>query len=366
MEWPFMPVPSVPVPVTGAIVLSVLLAIVVTAGRQPRAEEHAGEPLPAGLDGIVHWQDEIELEENDTVLTVYPRMRLEPGGGFLVSDAGENQIRMYAADGRLLRHFAREGNGPREFRFIQRAARLPSGGVVGLDMANKGTVFDSTGTEVVHTFRPRVGPAHDFVVLDDSTLLIAGQVRGLTPRGAEARLHVWDLRRDTLLHSFFSPVVEGEAALLAANTVGFVSAAVRGDTIAAVFSLSDTVYLFRTDGTPLRKVPMPVAGFRRITARHAVPGGRGGVVEAREWIGSFSLVADLFWTGDGDFLVQYQDRVGTESHWRLLGMGPDGTRRFEATDTPHLLDVDRATGDLYFVKPGAPTPNVWARGVLAL
>jgi hypothetical protein len=88
------------------------------------------------------------------------------------------------------------------------------------------------------------------------------------------------------------------------------------------------------------------------------------VVEAREWIGSFSLVAHLFWMRDGTLLVQYQDRVGAEPHWRLLRMTARGERIFDALGTPYLIQADRASGALYFQKPGSLTPNAWTEARL--
>jgi len=83
------------------------------------------------------------------------------------------------------------------------------------------------------------------------------------------------------------------------------------------------------------------------------------LVSAREWFGRFSLISDVYWLHDGSFLVQYQDRVGVEPHWRLARVRRDGQPLFDSTDTPYLVSADPAGDTLWFVRPGSPTPNVW-------
>jgi hypothetical protein len=316
------------------------------------------------LESVVAWHGDIVLEENEDVVNVLAYATADPHGGFLVWDEQEGQIRRYGPQGQLLGHFGRKGQGPKEFQFPRGAIRRASGSIVAFDTYHRGAEFDATGSTVLRTFRTPVGPLHSALLLDDTLALLGGQIGGTSGDAAPERLHVWSLSADRVRRSFFAPLLSSPAHRLAANTAGFVSAALRGDTIAAVFSLRDTIYFFDPHGTARGQMPLPSGHFRRLAPERGLPSAKGGVVGAREWFGSFSLLSNVFWMADGTLIVQYQDRVGTEPRWRLLGVRRDGSRLFEVTDTPYLVTIDQATGWLYFVKPGAPAPNVWSRARL--
>jgi hypothetical protein len=316
-----------------------------------------------GLDQIVRWGRDITLEENDEVVNVIPHMALDPRGGFLVADQAENQIRRYDRNGRLLGHFARKGEGPGEFSVLIGALPLRSGGVLALNAFERGAVFDSAG-RVARTFHLPMESLYEARLLSDTLLLLGGAVPQGTQSPDRPRLHLWNLARGTMVRSFFVPRVRGRAHDLAASTVGIVSMDVRGDTVAAAFAISDTVYFFNLKGEALRKVPIPFRHFRPVSERRRIPGSDDDIVAAREWVGTFSFICDVFWLRDGTLLVQYQDRVGTEPHWRLLGMTAQGKPLFEEVDTPYLIRADPGTDVLYFRKPGALTPNVWTQATL--
>jgi hypothetical protein len=322
----------------------------------------SGDSAGAARDGAtplgshVSWTRSITLQENRNVVNVLIRAVADSSGGFLVSDEQEDQIRRYDSSGRLYTAFGRRGSGPGEFTYLTAAGRLPSGGVVAVDAMSRGALFDRAG-RVVRTFRVPVGPVKFAMPVGDTLLLLGGTLAD--PRGGDpdARLHLWDLRSGRLLRSFLPVRPRTGAHRFAANTAGLIGADVRGDTIAAVFALSDTVYLFDLQGRRLGAVPITARGLRRFDPAIRLP--RMDLVSAREWFARFSLVCDVFWLRDG-FLVQYQDRVGVEPRWRLARMSRDGRTRWESADTPHLLAVDRATETLWFVHPGSPTPNVWS------
>jgi hypothetical protein len=311
------------------------------------------------LDEAVEWEGELTLDENEQTINVIVRAEVDPRGGFLVADEREGYVRRYDGNGRLLAQFAGRGHGPGEFTNLLRAVRLPDGTVAAFDIFQRAAVFDSAGETLLRTFRTPVGPLHAVKVLDDSLVLLGGQI----PPGRE-RLHVWDMSRDSVIASFFSPVLPSRAHEMAAGSAGWVGMDVRGDTLAVVTSLSDTVYLVSMQGEVRERIPLPSTGLRRLDPRKPLPDARGGLVAAREWFGSFSLIADIHWIGD-TFVVQYQDRVGPTPEWRLIGLTRQGRRTFEVLDAPNLLAVDPAIGLLYFVSPSSVTPNAWRVARLA-
>ena len=335
-----------------------MLIAALAACRGDRADAVAApREVFTPLDAHVAWGRTLALEENDAVVNVLIRATPDPRGGFLVTDEQENQVRRYDANGRLLLTFGRRGPGPREFSGLNRAFRLASGGLLAVDATAHAAVFDSAGAELERTFRIPVRQLKMAYLLNDSLLLLGGQVQDERAGDPDARLHLWDLHANRLTGSFFPVRSTTESHRFAVNTAGLVGVAQRGDTVAAVFALSDTIHLFDAAGRPLGTVPLRAEGLRRFDPAMRMP--RMDLVSAREWFGRFSLVSDVWWLRDGSFLVQYQDRVGVEPRWRLVHLARDGRRIFESKDTPCLVAVDPATDTLWFVKPGSPTPNVW-------
>lgn len=336
-----------------------VLIVALAACRGERADAAAApREVFTPLDAHVAWGRTLTLEENDDVVNVLVRATPDPRGGFLVADEQENQVRRYDANGRLLFTFGRRGQGPREFVSLNRAFRLASGDLLAVDAASHAAVFDSAGAELERTFRVSVGQLKMAYLLNDSLLLLGAQIQDPRQGDPDAHLHLWDLRANRLAGSFFTVRPTTDAHRFAANTAGLMGAARRGDTVAAVFALSDTIRLFDFAGRPLGTIPLRAQGLRRFDPAMRMP--RMDLVSVREWIGSFSLISDLWWLRDGSFLVQYQDREGPEPKWRLVHLARDGRRLFESKDTPLLVAVDPATDTLWFVRPGSPTPNVWA------
>jgi hypothetical protein len=299
----------------------------------------------------------ITVEENDAVVNVNPSLVPDPWGGFLVVDVSESQIRRYSEDGGLLWHAGRRGQGPGEFTAPVGVGRLPAGRVVAAERNGRLTFFDSTGSTVDRTVETRIAQVAEMVVVDDSTLLLSGIGRG---GAAGPRLHLWNVGRDTLLRSFFAPF-PNQRNRAAATVAGYTEAAVRNDTVAAVFAASDTVYLFTLDGRPAGQLPLASAHFRPAPERE--PGRTiTHPVERAQWVSTFDFTAEVGWLPDGSLLVAYQsidaDRALTR-RWHLLGMTRRGERTFEYRDFSRLLGVDARSGLVYLVDPSAEAPNEW-------
>lgn len=306
------------------------------------------------FEDVVHVVRDVDLQEAKGVINVSPRVTPDPRGGFLVADSQEGQIRLYSSSGALLRHFGRVGRGPGEFRHVTAAARLPSGDIVAADMAGVLTIFDELGSRVLRTSRTPLGPLYSLAVLDEDHVALTGRIGG-TP--GSPLVHVWDLRAERLVRSFFRapappPGFEGAYAF-----AGSADLAVRGDTVAVVFALTDTIYLYERDGTPVGKVPWTARHFRPITK----PMPRG-VAPARfqRWTESFSAAAQLFWEPDGDFNVAFFDMIGHEATWRLIHMDRSGSEFLEIPDAPKLLSITPTDSSLVFMRPGSEEPNLWS------
>lgn len=297
----------------------------------------------------------IEVEENEEVINVVPRVSLDPRGGYLVADAAEAQIRRYDADGGLTAAFGRKGNGPGEFQHLTAAFRTRDGRIAAAEMSGRLTWFDAAGAEVVRVQSTDVGPLYDAAPMNDSLVLLVGR------RAArDELLHVWNRRAERISASFF-PVPSHPPELAGAYLfAGAADAAIRGDTIAAVFALTDSVYFFSLDGTLQDRTAIPFRHFRPV--RDPMPGGAAPVREFVEWSEGFSSISQVSWTADGNLLVEYFDISDNFPAWRLIHLTRTGHRVFfEARDTPRLLAADPITGSVLLVAPGAEAPNRWAR-----
>ena len=330
----------------------ILLLALVACGRDtPRP------PPPAESDARISYLRSFRVDENDEVVNVTPKLVADPRGGLLVADVSESQIRRYTDEGKLLWHVGRRGQGPGEFTAVNVVGRLPSGQVVAGDRSGRLTFFDSTGQALIRTVETRLMQMEEMVVVNDSTLLLSG----VGPAGRTGpRLHVWSTARDTVVHSFFAPFSRQRNPAVA-QTAGYTEAAVRGDTIAAVFGASDTVYLFTMNGRAAGQFPIPSTSFRPAPLeppRRTIT----DPVERAQWISTFDLMADVEWLPDGSLLVAYQSIDGDRAltrRWHLLGVSRDGRRTFEYRNFSLLVGTDPRSGRVYLVDRTAEAPNQW-------
>jgi hypothetical protein len=295
----------------------------------------------------------LTLEENADVINVAPAVHVNrDGSGFFVVDAREARARMYDPDGTLVYQFGSRGQGPGEFRSPLAGYRWDAETLVVADRGN-GLIQFRGPARVLQTSQLPFQPLYGALPLSRTRTLVMGRLPGRA--GAPATLlHVWSLEADSLVASFF-PTPGDSVQQLAARNFGWAGAAVHGDTIAAVFALSDTLYLFDIGGDPLGRVPLPIPGFRPMTE---LPGAEADDPERLErWLSRYRFVNHVFALADGTFVVQYESPEGRESRWNLLGISGDGRVRFSLQDTPRLLATH---GDeLIFQSPDSLTPNRW-------
>ena len=130
------------------------------------------------------------------------------------------------------------------------------------------------------------------------------------PRSEEQNLlHL--VEDDTsMVHSFF-PTPGDSFARADALHYGYASFAVRGDTVAAVSALTDTLYVFGSDGTELERVHIPFREFLSMP-----PPSTDGSGDPQGRLDEGHLISDLHWLADGSMVFQYQRphdaiRIGT-------------------------------------------------------
>jgi hypothetical protein len=336
-----------------------VLGIVLCAAGCDRPEA-ARPALPdaIALGEAVRWTGRVGLEENPQALVVSPFVNVDSRGGFLVADQQEAQVRRYGADGRLLWRQGRKGAGPGEYSGPTGAVRLPSGEVLAVDGTGRLTRYDSAGTSVLQTTETEIHRVEELVLVDEHTVLVGGVLQGELDA---PRLHLWDVRSGRVLGSFFSPLRNARNRTVSV-VAGWTKASIRGDTVAAIFSTSDTVYLFTTRGREIGKIPIPSRFFR-----HGPAGGPDRTLtnpgEQARWMSQFDFVEGVHWLPNGSLLVAYQNMRPERALQRqrhLVHMTRAGRRLFEIRDGPRLLEVDGRSGNVIFVDPGAEVPNRWA------
>lgn len=182
----------------------------------------------------------------------------------------------------------------------------------------------------------------DAVPLDEGEVLVVG--RSLAPLGP--LLHRWDAGRRRLTASFFRPPVP-EDYLFAATVAGRPGVARRADTLAAVFSLSDSLSLLAPDGSLLRRLPIRPSAYR--LAADVPVEGEPETFSA--WVEEAWFVMDVFWPEGGPLLVQTGRSEGAAGfRTALLGLTPSGRVLFDLAEAPRLAAV---AGDrLYFLEMG--------------
>jgi hypothetical protein len=298
-----------------------------------------------------------DLTFSDSAASSSIQVYLDPRNGFLVADGGQSQIRAYSDSAQLLWSVGRAGGGPSEFQQLRSVARTPQGQVVALDNTGKVSIFGPSGT-LVRTAPTGLSPAYNSWLLNDTTLLISGRFTG---NSNSPLLHVWSLNQNRILASFFNVPAHDPAYDEAYRFSGWANAAVLGrDSIAVVFPLADTLYLYHSSGREIGKFKLPLDNFRRLSS----PGPKDDAPESSiEWRQSYTRISQVFRSPDGSIYVQYFNLKGLEPAWGFSRMFLDRDhlyKRFEIQNTNRLLGVSPKDSMLYFLRADLLESTVWS------
>lgn len=287
----------------------------------------------------------LTLEENEEVITVIPIMSAGRTGELIVVDEREAQVRLYGEDGSLRTVIGRRGEGPGEFTYPVSASRTEDNRIVVGDISRI-TVFSPEGG-----FESSVGniPMTLLIGVKDlgaDRFLLLGPGRGDVDQ--PRFLHIWDSAAEQVERSFL-PMGLPPAQRPAGRSFPQVSAVIEGDTIWAVWALSDTLYKFSRGGERLAAAAMPLP-----QPTGPVPVIEG-VVGGREAVSGLTQVADVFLLGNGEVAVQAARSGVLGFETDLLIMDRVGQPKLQLSKSPRLLLVD---GDeFYFDDPASILPN---------
>ncbi|MGH7575409.1 MAG: hypothetical protein ACREM1_09850 [Longimicrobiales bacterium] len=340
--------------------------LIITGGcRADDSQRAAASTSREALPLEIQWADSIVIEEEPPVVLVQPEVSIDPHGGFLIADEREARIHRFGFDGVLEWTAGGRGGGPGEFRSVVAVRRLPGGEIIAADRNATVTVFDSIAKEILLAQKTGLTRVEDMEVLDSSRIVLAGASGG---DPALERIHVYDFRASAILGSFFR-ALDGVNNLDAASVAGWVELSVRSDTIAAIFSVKDTLFLFDRSGASVRRIPIATTNFRRVYAQPPSGPQPDNPSRMAEWLSTFDLVADIHWLDQNRLLVPYQSIGPTEAlerTWHLLVVSSDGRHLWELRDATRPLVSDSTAGTIIFVSPNSMTPERWSVGHLQL
>lgn len=306
-------------------------------------------------------QKEVTLEERAGVLTVEPHVTLAEGM-IWVLDSREMQVRAYDSAGQLLLTFGRSGRGPGEFSSPVRLL-VSDSQIVVVERTRPFSLWQRNAgeSEVEYLGGVRLPDQlypNDARFLPGNRLLLATVIDPSDPERVPLGLHFGEVRTGldeiTLKSSTVATAIPHELRL-AYGTSGWTSVAARGEKLAVAVSLQDTVRLLDGELEEESKLVLPTANFRRVEPPPST------VQESRQaridWVGSFSVIGELFFISDDTLVVQYQDFVDLVPEYHLLGMNLQGEPLFQIRNTPRLLAWDEGNHRMLAYRDRESLPN---------
>ncbi len=348
-----------------SLLLAVALALASCEGSGAPPEQGASQAGPPSasppaaaepIDTLAFGQAfevvrELDLEENDRAMVVEPMVSSDGSGTLLLAEPMEGQVNVYGTDGSLKAVVGRKGEAPGEFQLPLTAHRAQNGEILIADMLLQRITFHPPGEggdpEVVPAPIPVVFSVQD---LGSGRYLLSGTE---TDRPRPRLLHIWDRASGSIERSFL-PVGLPDRVLPAAATFPTSSATLEGDTIWAVWALSDSLYKFDLSGERLAVLPLPLP---RPGAIPSLAGGPGDPREMQRALESVTQVYKAFVLGNGHKAIASMQRRGFDSVWDLVIVDRQGDLVWSAANMPSLMTVD---DDLFYFKhPDSSLPNRW-------
>lgn len=315
------------------------------------------------LSDVVVWTDSLQLEEPKGVYTVAPEVRID-SSEIIVTDLKESEVRIYTHSGKFKTAFGKKGNqAPGALNGPTAALRLSSGQFLVPDMLNGNiSLFDEEGNFIERHQRVVVRGNLVHNLSGDNVLLIG--LRKSNP-GSHPLLHHFSPITGKIEKSFFPhPAPIGSYGNYL-TTIGRIAIAdVRGEIIAAAFSIFDTLYFYNSDGTLRQKLDLQLSHFQKLEKPDREISSRE---RYEKKLTTHSRMTGVFWINDQTLLLQYRQTTDLEPltvRSYLAAVTRDGNVLFEISEVPELLAVDPENQKLYFDDPDHDAPNHWIVGRL--
>lgn len=292
--------------------------------------------------------DSILLEERADVVTVSPVLFMDPQGGFLVADRREHQVRVYSGAGALEAVAGGGLHGTDSLRRPHGVDRLSNGDIISTTLAPGRLVIVPTREEKAVRFIPvPLTPLRGVRVLDAHHVLLTGKDAPYPTN----LLHIWDTQRGEIVRSFFPPPIGLDSIVV--SSLGRAHVALRGNRLAVIHELSDTLHVFDRRGNRVSRVRIPVESF--VFPVGPPPPSIGSIPEAVAWSDRFTFLSDVFWRDNGAIVVQWSLGSGDSLTWGLVQMDTLGQKMWMLPRTPRLLGL--RDGRFFFQDPNPGSPN---------
>lgn len=293
--------------------------------------------------------DSLVLEESETVVTVQPKVSVDPKGGFLVADSREHQVRVYSRRGELEQVFGAGTTRGSSIDRPQSAKRLLNGDILVANLVGPLTLIPDHPGQTPTSIPSALRTARDLQVLNEREVLVVGT----DSAPPSATLFILDVPRGQYIRSFFPP--PGHLDKGVTTTFSSVITAHRGDRLAVVHMLSDTLVFVDRYGVELSRVRIPIDPF--VAPIGPLP-PLETEAERRAWTSQFTHVVNVFWIEDDQLIVQWQKLTGVLGIDRgIVQMDTTGSRVWAIAPAPTLVAV---RGDeFFFLDPQAEAPNRW-------
>ena len=314
------------------------------------------------IERYVTWSDSITLEEPEGIFTVSPDVRVDPQGGFIVTDSKESQVRFYDRSGTMKSSFGQRGKGPQGLTRPHAALRVDSNRIL-VPERRELSIFSEEGSYVDSYPGITAGQTYQIHRLPGDDILVVGSRQ--RTREASPLLHRFSVDEGKIKTSFFPhPVAPGTHDGYLFTILDIASAHVLGDRLVAVFSVVPRLYVYGIDGELQKKVDLPLEHFRPIEKSSQ---SLNTIQDVNAFADHHSRISDIFWLRENLVLIQYFDFVDVQSmrlRWNLAAVTLDGDVLFEVTDTPQLFAIDQDTQELFFSHPDYDHRNHWIVGKL--
>lgn len=262
----------------------------------------------------------------------------------MLVDASEANVKVFGADGDLVRVVGRRGAGPGEFRFPNQARWLPDGQLAVFDFGNQRVHFFLPSFQV-DTSIGEFGTEtlQDLVFLRGDTMYFSAGIGGSALYGV--------LPKRGIVDSLFShplPPVSSHPGNPAWGAIAKWRAASSGDTVFLMSSVSDTLWTldWKTHKTSARRLELP--DYRR---PGELPSGPSLTPQTLQtWASQYDFIGG-FEVLDGALLVWYANApIFTEPEASLVLVDRSGNSRvYRAPFYP--MGRDQATGGVFVKTP---------------
>ncbi|MHB1327350.1 MAG: hypothetical protein ACYC2K_04035, partial [Gemmatimonadales bacterium] len=273
--------------------------------------------------------------------------QVDPLGGFIVVENGEDQVRTYAQTGHITGVFGSGTERQDSLYGPTAASRLANGDLVATNFsAQRMTVIPKNGQETRHIETSPITLLEGVLTLNDDLVLLVGRDAPY-PKNL---LHIWDLHQGKVTRSFFPPPqhVDSNIALV----IGTAYVAARGARLAAVHSLSDTLFIFDRAGNELSRAKIHGTSFD--APKGSLPNIQS-LLGRQKWMSRWTLFRGIFWVDDSTIVVQLARGGRRDATYGLTRIDTAGRSTWSLTTTPRLLAVNN--DQLYFQDPNPGSRN---------